>query len=187
MWLFLVGSIFPSNVTADCGSFIYISNGSSSSSSSNNNPPVNIHTALPDFIIKTIWLSDSAGNAKTVFTPGQAMQIHIEVKNVGADTGAGIDVDYFRSNGYYKDADPSNVGTDFIHKDDLKGGHTHGELKNTTAPTSKGIYNMTAQADAGSSVNEEHESNNWSDEAVFEVNESVNSNWLIPVINYILN
>jgi hypothetical protein len=43
---------------------------------------------------------------------------------------------------------------------------------------------MTAQADAGSSVNEEHESNNWSDEAVFEVSDF---GWLIPITNFILN
>ena len=142
---------------------------------------------LPDFIIKKIWLSDSTGNAKTVFSPGEAMQIHIEVKNDGADTGSGIDVDYFRSNGFYKDSDPTNVGMDFIHKDDLKGGETHTELKNTTAPTTLGTYNMTAHADSGHDVDEEHESNNWSSEAVFTVANPVNNDWLWLIINYVLN
>jgi hypothetical protein len=127
--------------------------------------------SLPDFIIKNIWLSDSSGNNKTVFTPGEAMQIHVEVKNVGVDTPSGIDVEYFRSNGYYKDSDPTNVGTDFIHKDDLEGGETHNELKNTTAPMTPGRYNMTAHADSGHDISEEHEGNNWSDEAVFTVSQ----------------
>jgi murein DD-endopeptidase MepM/ murein hydrolase activator NlpD len=140
--------------------------------------------SLPDFITKKIWFSNSSGNPKTVFKPGEAMQIHIEVKNVGADTPSGIDVDYFRSNGLYKDSDPKNIGTDFIHKDDLEGGETHNELKNTTAPITKGRYNFVACPDPDHNVAEEHENNNCSDEAVFKVDDL---KWLNPIINYILD
>jgi len=141
--------------------------------------------SLPDFITKAgIWLSDSVGNPKTVFKPGEAMQIHIEVKNVGVDTPSGIDVGYFRSNGLYRDSNPTSVGTDFIHKDDLSSGETHGELKNTTAPMTKGTYNMTAHADSDHDVTEEHESNNWSDEVVFKVDDF---SWVFPLINQILD
>jgi len=139
--------------------------------------------AKPDFVINDIWLSDSSGNEKTVFKPGQSMQVHIKVKNAGASTSSGIDIDYFRSNGYHEDSDPTNVGTDFIHKDDLEGGETHEELKNITAPMTQGTYNITAHADAGHDVDEEHESNNDSDEAVFRVD---NFGWLVPIINQML-
>jgi murein DD-endopeptidase MepM/ murein hydrolase activator NlpD len=140
--------------------------------------------SLPDFIIKNIWLSDSAGSPKAIFRPGEAMQIHIEVKNTGADTPSGIDVDYFRSNGYYKDSSPTYLATDFIHKDDLEGGETHNELKNTTAPTTAGRYNMTAKADPDNDVIEEHDGNNWSEEAVFVVDDF---SWLQPIMSLILN
>ena len=140
--------------------------------------------SLPDFITKTIWLSDSSGNPKTVFAPGEAMQIHIKVKNVGVDTPSGIDVEYFRSDGYYKDSDPKNVGTDFIHKDDLQGGEIHGELKNTTAPMNKGTYNFVACPDSDHNIAEEHEDNNCSNEAIFRVDDF---KWLNPIINYILD
>ena len=145
-------------------------------------------TSLPDFIIKKIWLEDANGNTETNFSPGEAMKIKIEVKNVGTDTPSGVDVDYFRSNGYNKDSNPTNVGTDFINKDDLDGGETHTETKNTTAPTTLGTYNMTAHADSGHDVDEEHESNNWSDEAVFVVaNPPPNLSWLPNLLDFYLN
>ncbi|MCK9378562.1 MAG: CHAP domain-containing protein [Candidatus Moranbacteria bacterium] len=142
--------------------------------------------SLPDFIIKKIWLSDSSGKPKTVFTPGEAMQIHVEVKNDGVDTPSGIEVKYYRSNGYKKDSNPTTLATDFINKDDLDGGETHNELKNTTAPTTLGTYNMTAKADSDHDVDEEHEGNNWSDEAAFTVVNTVVSFKLLPFMNSIL-
>ncbi|KKP95916.1 MAG: hypothetical protein US25_C0017G0005 [Candidatus Moranbacteria bacterium GW2011_GWE1_36_7] len=166
--LFLAVNIHPSNVDADCGSYIYISSGTSNPSS-NPDPPVNSQISLPDFVIKKIWLSDSAGIAKTTFTPGEAMQIHVDVKNVGADTPSGINIKYFLSNGKKRDSNPKKISTDFIHKDDLQGGETHSELKNTTAPTTLGTYNMAAKADSDSDITEMRENNNWSDEAVFVV------------------
>lgn len=143
-------------------------------------------TILPDFAIKKIWLSDSSGNPKTVFTPGQAMQIHAEIKNNGIDTSSGIYAKYYRSNGYKRDSNPTELATDFINKDDLQGGETHNELKNTTAPTTLGTYNMTVKADSGGDVIEEHEGNNWSDEAVFSVVNTVIPFKFLPFMNSIL-
>lgn len=141
-------------------------------------------SALPDFIVKDIWFTDSNGNPKTTFRPGVAMQIHIKVKNVGTDTPQGISVGYYLSNGYYKDSNPNKIAEDDIGRYELEGGETHEELKNTTAPTTKGTYNFTAKADCDSTVTEEHESNNWSAEAVFRVD---SLGWLPSILDTISN
>jgi len=128
-----------------------------------------ISTSLPDFLFIKIWLEDAKGNIKTKFVPGEEMRVKFQGKNNGISSPSGIDVKYYRSNGESRDSDPKEIGEDRIHTDQLEKGESFSDSKNATAPTKSGTYNMTIKLDTGKEVNEEHESNNLSDEAVFKV------------------
>ena len=138
--------------------------------------------SLPDFIVNKIWLEDVNGNKKTTFRPGQTIKIKAQLKNVGADSPSEIATKFYRSNGYQRDSNPTYLGVEHTDASSLEAGETHTETKTATAPITPGIYNMTAKADADSNVSEEHESNNWSAEAVFKVD---NSPWLPSIFNII--
>lgn len=140
-------------------------------------------TSLPDFIMNNVWLQDTAGNSRTVFRPGESIQMKGQVKNtgVGAPSNA-ITIKFYLSNGENVDSNKQTVGTDTVQAYNLTAGSTHTETEGLNVPTLPGTYNIQVCADTDDSVNEEKESNNCR-HFVFRVD---NFAWLIPIINTIL-
>ncbi len=141
-------------------------------------------TILPDFIVHSIWLENQSGKVKTVFRTGEQIKIKAKFKNTGnGDSPSDITVKFYLSEGYHVDSDKQHIDTAEIDDDDLESGETKTETEDFNVPSTPGIYNITACADTGEVVTEEHESNNCSDEAVFRVDDF---GWLVPIIKNIL-
>jgi murein DD-endopeptidase MepM/ murein hydrolase activator NlpD len=136
-----------------------------------------------DFIVNNIWLEDQNENTKNVFRPGQLIQMKAQFKNIGDDSPFAIEVKFYLSNGEQVDPNKQQVGSDTIQASNMESGETHTETESIYAPTTPGTYNITACADTGDDVVEEHESNNCSDEAVFRVEDYA---WLMPILNLLL-
>lgn len=143
---------------------------------------------LPDFYVTQIWLEDSSDNEKTIFLPGEEIKMKAQFKNKGGNASHDIEVKFYLSNGEHVDSNKQPVGTDNIHYYNIESGQTHTETEGMYAPTTPGTYNITACADTDDDVEEEHESNNCSIEAVFTVQTlgQQHIKWLLPLINYIL-
>lgn len=124
----------------------------------------------PDFIVNKFWVENSLGNKVKVFYPGEPHTTKAQFKNRGnANSPAAITVKYHLSIGRKVDANKQQVGSDTIQASSLPAGGTHTESVSLTAPMAPGVYNYTVCADTGNVVTEKHESNNCSDELVFEV------------------
>lgn len=138
--------------------------------------------ALPDFITTKVWLTTPWGKEAYTYGQPETMKMHAQFENIGDGECSGdIEVHFYLSKGYKEDAHSEweRVGTDYIHCDNLEHGETHSEeeglelWRDISAP---GIWNIVACVDHyrddhnnGGDYPEEHESNNCSTEAVFEV------------------
>lgn len=142
------------------------------------------NSALPDFIVNSIWLEDSSGNDKTLFVPGEQIKMKAQFKNKGSNSPSSIQVKFYLSNGKKVDGNKQHVGTDTIQASNMESGETHTETESIYAPTTPGTYNITSCADTQKVVAEEHESNNCSEEAVFSV---VNISAVMNIIANYLN
>jgi murein DD-endopeptidase MepM/ murein hydrolase activator NlpD len=134
---------------------------------------------LPDFIVRKVILTDKDGKEKYEFYPGERIQMVATIENIGpGDPDKTIEIHFYRSGGYKEDdhGDWARVGTDFIKSENIRSGDTKTEEEGMDAPLEPGIFNIVVCADhpkndhnQGGAVEEEHESNNCSTEAVFEV------------------
>jgi hypothetical protein len=128
----------------------------------------------PDFIVTSLRLRNSGGTEKYEFDPGQTISMEAVIKNAGdVDSPRDIDVRYYLSDGYKKDSsgDRIKVGTENIRDYNMEVGESKTETATLNAPNNPGkIYNIIACADGGHVVDEKHESNNCSSEAVFRIN-----------------
>jgi hypothetical protein len=140
---------------------------------------------LPDFVVMQIWLEDGNGNEKFVFRPGEQIKIRSKIKNAGdGDSPSDITVKFYLSDGYNVDENKEHIETAEVDSGDLESGETKSETEYHNAPSTPGIYNITACADTEEEVEEEHESNNCSDEAVFRVDDLA---WLVPINSFIMH
>ncbi len=139
--------------------------------------------SVPDFIVNDIWLENQLGQTKTVFRPGETITMKAKIKNVGTNSPMGIEAKFYLSNGEEVDSDKEPKETVNIDENDLESGETHTTAEELFAPSARGTYNITVCADTDEEVEEEHERNNCSDEAVFRVDDFA---WLVPIINLIL-
>lgn len=140
---------------------------------------------LPDFITRKTWLVNESGAESYQYTPNQTISMKAQFANIGPIACTGkkkIKVHFYLSNGYKED-DHSQwqlVGTDEIKCTNLEPKDTQTETEGlkissyNLAPGS--IHNIVACVDHpktdhnnGGDFAEEHESNNCSTEAVFEV------------------
>lgn len=143
-----------------------------------------ITSTYPDFIVSQNWLQDGAGNAKSVFRPGESISMKGKIKNTGVgNPSTAITVKFYLSNGQNPDSNKQTVGTDTIQAYNLTAGSTHTETESMNVPTVPGTYNIQVCADTGGVVTEEHESNNCL-AMVFQVDDY---SWLIPIIQLLLN
>ena len=140
---------------------------------------------LPDFITRKTWLVNESGAESYQYTSNQTISMKAQFANIGSIACTGkkkIKVHFYLSNGYKED-DHSQwqlVGTDEIKCTNLEPKDTQTETEGlkissyNLAPGS--INNIVACIDHpktdhnnGGDFAEEHESNNCSTEAVFEV------------------
>lgn len=125
---------------------------------------------LPDFIVSKLWVEDDNGTKMGTFYPGQHVNLKGKFKNRGnGNSPSAITVKFYLSDGKKEDTNKRTVGTGAIQFYNMGAGKTHTETVGFTIPSTPGIYNFTTCADTGGVVSEKHESNNCSDEFVFEV------------------
>lgn len=126
--------------------------------------------SLADFIVDKFWIENTLGNKVKVLYPGEPVTTKGKAKNRGnGNSPSAITVKYYLSDGRKVDSNKQQVGSDTIQASNLPSGGTHTESVSLTAPTTPGTYNYTFCTDTGEVVSEKHESNNCSDELIFEV------------------
>lgn len=141
---------------------------------------------LPDFITTKVWLTTTSGIETYTYDASQEIKMTAQFANIGSETCSeknDIIVHFYLSKGYKEDSHDQwiRVGTDEIQCENLKAGTTKSEpeiegLKPWEHALSPGIYNIVACVDHpkddhndGGDFKEEHESNNCSMEAVFDI------------------
>jgi hypothetical protein len=137
---------------------------------------------LPDFITTEVKLTTPWGLETYRYGQPEKMQMHARFENIGDGECSGtIIVHFYLSRGHKEDAHSAwkRVGTDEIQCENLRSGQTHSEeegLELWRDIPEPGVWNIVACADhprddhnEGGDHPEEHESNNCSSEAVFEV------------------
>lgn len=139
----------------------------------------------PDLKVNKIWLTDeSEKNTKTSFLRTEKLKMKAQFANTGdANPKKDMEVHFYLSKGLKEDShgDWKRVGTDNIKKENLKVGDTHTETEGLELwddVPGVGTYNIVACIDHpndsnnnGGDIDEKSESNNCSNEAVFEVTE----------------
>jgi hypothetical protein len=140
---------------------------------------------LPDFTVNEVWLETPWGVEAYKYGSPETMKMKAQFKNIGEGSCSGdIEAHFYLSKGYKEDPHSGDgswtrVGTDYIHCDNLDPGETHTETEGIELwrdIPEPGIWNIVACIDHtqddhnnGGAYPEEHESNNCSTEAVFEV------------------
>lgn len=140
---------------------------------------------LPDFKVEKSWLETPWGTEAYKYGLPEIAKMKAQFKNVGEGACSGdIEVHFYLSRGYKEDPHSGDgswtrVGTDFIQCENLQPGQTQTETEGIELwrdIPEPGIWNIVACIDHpqddhnnGGNFPEEHESNNCSTEAVFEV------------------
>lgn len=140
---------------------------------------------LPDFIVTKAWLTTLRGTETYQYGLNESLNIKAQSKNIGAGLcGGDITGHFYLSKGYKEDVHSGDgawrrVGSSTTHCSSLNPNNTHTETENMVISnwiTVPGIYNIVYCIDHplddhnnGGDYPEEHESNNCSTEAVFEV------------------
>lgn len=144
-----------------------------------------IEQRLPDFIVRKLWLETPWGVEAYKYGRPETMVMKAQFENIGhGNPTVPVEVHFYLSRGYKEDAHSGTgawkrVGKDIIQPQNLKVGMTHTETESIDVGKDipePGIWNIVACADhiyddhnSGGAIREEHESNNCSTEAVFEV------------------
>lgn len=143
----------------------------------------------PDFIVTKMWLVDSSGAERYKFAINEAFDTKAQSKNIGEGSCAVGEPDtitghFYLSKGYKEDPHSGDgawrrLDSTTTQCSSLEPGETNTETKNTVISewiTEPGIYNIVYCIDHpqddhnnGGDHLEEHESNNCSTEAAFEV------------------
>ncbi|MDD5083672.1 MAG: hypothetical protein PHT88_01875 [Candidatus Moranbacteria bacterium] len=136
---------------------------------------------LPDFAVDKVWFTTPWQTETYRYGRPETMKMYAQFANIGSSDCSGtIEVHFYLSKGYKEDDHTQwkRVGTDQIQCDNLKSGMTKSEEEGIELwiDTDPGISNIVACIDHlyddhndGGAFPEEHESNNCSTEAVFEV------------------
>lgn len=144
-----------------------------------------IPETLPDFITVKTWLTTPWQTETYQYGKPETMQMHAQFENIGSgncqNMSSSIEVHFYLSQGYKEDDHTQwkRVGTDLIQCSNLTSNVTHSEEEGIDLwieTPEAGIHNIVACIDhiyddhnEGGAFPEEHESNNGSTEAVFEV------------------
>lgn len=139
----------------------------------------------PDFIVNKTWLETPQGIETYQYGLQESFNTKAQSKNIGSGSCKGdITGHFYLSKGYKEDPHSGDgawrrIDSTTTHCSNLEPGETHSETKNTVISqwiTAPGIYNIVYCIDHpkddhnnGGDYPEEHESNNCSTEAVFEV------------------
>ncbi len=144
--------------------------------------PPTVHP--PDFVTESVKLSTPWGTEAYKNGLAETISIRADFKNIGKGDAPGstqIKVHFYLSRGYKEDShsDWIRVGEEIIQSDNLRAGQEKTEFETVVIAQEipgPGIWNFVACIDHprnennnGGDVAEEHESNNCSTEAVFEV------------------
>lgn len=128
-------------------------------------PPV--YPLITELVAKGLELGEKSGISH--YSPGERVLAEAYFKNIGEDCPDDVRVKFYLSEGEKVDRDKVKVGEGRISREHLESGETDIESITFTAPTAAGVYNVTACVDTEDAVEEIHESNNCTGEAVFKV------------------
>lgn len=185
VWLLVI--FVPVVLAQDCGTrVITVGVGSGTSTPITDTPTF----SPPDFTVNWTKLSTTWGTEAYKFGMSENFNTNAQSENIGSGSCLSTDLTqeitghFYLSKGYKEDPHSGDgawrrIDSTTTHCDNLKPGQTHTETKNTVISqwiTEPGIYNIVYCIDHprddhnnGGDHPEEHESNNCSTEAVFEV------------------
>ncbi len=146
--------------------------------------------SLPDLITNKLWLETPWGEEIYVYDLTEELKMKAQIKNIGEGNPYQIvEGHFYLSKGYKEDphSEWERKGTDFTQPENLLSGQTHTETEGMklwevtyhNRPLTPGMWNIVFCPDhtkddhnEGGEIEEEHESNNCSTPAVFEVRDT---------------